>query len=356
MPLKIAQVAPLWENVPPEKYGGTERVVYYLTEGLVKSGFDVTLFACGTSKTIAHLVSVYPRPLFKDGIPWTNMMYPLLNITEAFDREKEFDIIHLHLNKSSDYLALPLASLIAHKVIITFHFPYPVSQNRVDRHLVLQKYKNLSYVSISNSQRRGGENLHWAGTVYNGVDINLYTFNPHPSNYFLWLGKFNPDKGVKEAVMAAQKAGITLLVAGAIDNLDGEDFRYYHEEIKPLIDGKNIIFVGEKNDTEKNELYGNAMGFLNPIKWNEPFGLVMAESLAAGTPVISFRNGAAPEIIVDGECGFLVDSVDEMVTKIGRIQTIDRAKCRARVEQQFSTEKMVAEYVSVYTGLLTAKH
>lgn len=351
MALRIAQISSIWENTPPEKYGGTERVVHYLTEGLVKKGYDVTLFATGASKTSAKLRSVYPNALFRDGIAWTNVMYPLLHITEVFDHQDEFDIIHMHLNKSSDYIALPLAKPIKNKVVFTLHFPYPTSQDRQDRHRVLQKYKELNYISISNSQRKGGENLNWVGTVYNGVDTHLYTFNPTPKDYFLWLGKFNPDKGVKEAVLAAKQAGVKLVVAGAIDNLEGEDFRYYNEEIKPLIDNKQIVFVGELNDETKNKLYGEALGFLEPIKWNEPFGLVMAEAMATGTPVIAFKNGAAPEIIVDGISGFLVDNQEQMVEKIKQVSSIDRNKCRERVTELFSTEKMVAEYSKIYDKL-----
>lgn len=352
MPLRIAQVAPLWENIPPEKYGGTERVVHYLTEGLVNKGYDVTLFACGSSKTSAELVSVYPRPLIQDNIAWTNIMYPLLNITEAFDREKEFDIIHVHLNKSSDYLSLPLAKAIKKKVLFTLHFPYPVSQNRPDRHLVLQKYKDLNFVSISNHQRQGGENLNWIDTVYNGVDTHLFSFNPNPKDYFLWLGKFNPDKGAKDAILAAQQAKVKLIVAGAIDNLEGEDYRYYHEEIKPLIDHNQITYVGELTDEKKNEIYGRAKGFLNPIHWNEPFGLVMAESMATGTPVISFKNGAASEIITDGKTGFLVESLEQMIYRIKQIDNIARKECRERIEQNFSVEKMVDAYSTIYSKLL----
>lgn len=352
MALKIAQVAPLWENIPPEKYGGTERVVYYLTEGLVKKGYDVTLFACGTSKTSAKLISVYPRPLIKDHIPWTNLMYPLLNITEAFDRQNQFDILHVHLNKSSDYLSLPLAKPIKKKVVFTIHFPYPFSQKRFDRHLVLQKYKDLNYISISNHQRQGGENLNWVATVYNGIDVDFYTFNPNPQDYFLWVGKFNPDKGVKEAILGAKKAGVKLLLAGAIDNLEAEDFHYYQNEIKPLIDNKQIVDVGQIGDERKKTLYANAKAFLNPIQWNEPFGLVMAESMAAGTPVISFARGAASEIIIDGENGFLVNTLEEMVDRIKKIDRIDRKKCRERVEKNFSVEKMVDTYCSVYSKLL----
>jgi glycosyltransferase involved in cell wall biosynthesis len=348
MKLRIAQIGPLWENIPPPKYGGTERIVHYLTEGLVEKGHDVTLYACGTTITKAKLVSVYPRPLFRDNVPWWNVMYPLLNITEAFAHEKEYDIIHMHLNQGSDFMALPLCQSFKQKMVFTLHFPYEFNYTWKGNTEVFQKYKDLQYISISNSQRRGGENLNWLKTIYNGVDMDLYKLNERPEDYFLWLGKFNPDKGAKEALLAAKKANIKLMVAGTIDKVESEDYKYYKNEIEPLIDGKQIVFIGELEDKKKNEVYGASRGFLNPIKWNEPFGLVMAESMATGTPVISFNNGAAPEIIKDGETGFIVSDVDEMVKKIGQIDTIDRRKCRQRVEEYFSTKKMVDEYEGVY--------
>jgi len=350
--LKIAQVGPLWENIPPLKYGGTERVVFYLTEGLVKKGHDVTLYACGTSKTSAKLISIYPRPLFRDNIPWWNLMYPLLHITKAFEDQDKYDIIHMHLNQASDFVALPLCQPFKHKIIFTLHFPYEFNYTWRGNTEVFQKYKDLQYISISYAQRKGGENLNWIKTIYNGVDTNLFTFNEKPEDYFLWLGKFNPDKGAKEAILAAKKAKVKLIVAGAIDKVESEDYRYYINEVKPLIDGKQIIFIGELDDKEKNKVYGNAKGFLNPIKWNEPFGLVMAESMATGTPVISFNNGAAPEIIVDGKTGFLVNSIDEMVKKIKKIDLIKRKECRNRVEKHFSIDIMVNEYENVYYQIL----
>lgn len=351
--MKIAQVGSLWENTPPPLYGGTERIVSFLTEGLVARGHEVTLFAAGTSHTKAKLVSVYPRPLFRDHIAWTNLMYPLLHITEAFDHADEFDIIHIHLNKSSDYLALPLAQPMKQKVVFTLHFPYPASQNRIDRHAVLQKYNDLNYVSISNSQRKGGRNLNWVATVYNGIDLSPFTFHLKPQDYLLWLGKFNPDKGTKEAIEAAKKAGRKILIAGAIDNLEGADFVYWEKEVKPLIDGKTVVFVGEVDDAEKNKLCGEAYAFLNPIKWNEPFGLVMVEAMAAGCPVISFAQGAAPELIRDGETGFLVNSVDEMAAAVEKIPTIDRNHCRHHVEKHFTKEIMTKNYESIYQQIIT---
>ena len=346
--MKIAQIAPLWENIPPEGYGGTERIVHSLTEGLVEAGHEVTLFACGTSKTSAKLVSVYPRPLFRDGVAWTNIMYPLLNITEAFDQEREFDIIHVHLNKSSDYISLPLSRPIKEKVVFTLHFPYPTTQGRQDRAAVLQKYKDLNFISISNAQRKGGENLNWVETVYNGIRLEDYSFNPHSKDYFLWLGKLNPDKGTKEAIQAARRADVKLMVAGKIDKLEGPDLKYYEEEVKPLIDGKQIIFVEELNREAKNKVYGEARALLNPILWNEPFGLVMAEALATGTPVVAFRNGAAPEIVEDGKTGYIVDDVDGMVERIREIDKIDRSLCRQHLEEKFTDDKMIERYIEVY--------
>ncbi len=351
-PLRIAQIAPLWENVPPPLYGGTERVVHELTEGLVQAGQAVTLFACGTSHTTAQLTSVYPRPLFRDGVSWNNIMYPLLNITEAFDHADDFDILHMHLNTAQDYMALPLAERYAHKTVITLHFPYPQQHGEsVDRYQVLQKYKQLNYISISNAQRNGSGATNWVDTVYNGINLTPYTLHEQPEDYVIWVGQFRKDKGVYEAIQAARAADIKLILAGTIDVVDPERHRYYTEIIEPLIDGKSVVYVGEINEQEKNEYFGKALAFLNPIQWNEPFGLVMAESMAAGTPVISFRNGSAPEVIADGVTGYLVDDVDAMAEKIKTVGQLNRAACRQRVEQLFSAERMTAGYLETYRQL-----
>lgn len=346
--LRIAQVGPLWERIPPPTYGGTERVVYNLTEELVKQGHRVTLFACGQSQTSAELVAVYPRPLYLDNIPWTNLMYPLLHYAAVFDRANDFDIIHIHLNKASDYLSLSLAEHCPTPVVFTLHFPYPTSQGRTDRHLVLQRYKHLPFVSISNNQRRGGENLHWAGTAYNGIDLATYTFNATPQNHFFWLGKFNPDKGVVEAIQAAKQANAKLILAGKVDQLENDDRDYYQQQVKPLIDGRQIQYVGELNDEQKNKYFGGAIAFLNPIKWEEPFGLTMVESLACGTPVIAFTCGAAPEIIADGQTGYLVSDVAGMARRMSEISQLDRAACRRRVAEYFTAAHMTRSYLEIY--------
>ena len=349
-PYRIAQVGSIWERTPPPLYGGTERIVSTLTEGLVKSGHKVTLFATGDSVTQAHLSSVYPSPLFRDGIPWTDLMYPLLHLSQVFDRAHEFDIIHVHLNKSSDYISLPLARKVQSNVVFTMHFPYPLSQKRQGRHLVLQKYSDLNYISISDSQRKGGENLNWLKTIYNGINMKPYTFHKQPGSYLVWLGKFNPDKGVKEAIDVSKRSGMKLLLAGKIDSLEKEDYQYYQEVVKPQIDGKSVEYIGEVGDYEKNDLLGNAYAFLNPIKWNEPFGLVMIEAMATGTPVISFSEGAAPEIITKNT-GFLVKDIEEMASRVDEVHTIDREKCRKHIEKRFSSDVMVKNYEHIYTQL-----
>jgi glycosyltransferase involved in cell wall biosynthesis len=352
MKLRIAEVHIPWQKIPVTKYGGSERVVYPLIEGLIKQGHEVTLFAAGNSQTSAKLVSVYPTSMTEDGIARKNIIYPLLNILEAAETEKQFDILHFHLNVAEDFAALPLTKDIKQKVVFTVHFTAPVKKEFADRETFLRRYAGLNYISISNSQRKGMEYLNWIKTVYNAVDTTFLHFNNKPEDYFFWMGKFNPDKGTKIAVEAAKKAGVNLLLAGAVDKLDSVDYAYYHEEIKPLIDGKQIKYIGEIDDEQKNKYLGNAVGFLNPIIWNEPFGMVMAESLACGTPVISFDKGAAPELIENNKTGYIVKDVDGMVEKIKQIKNIDRKKCRERAETLFSSDALVTNYLAVFKNIL----
>lgn len=352
MKIRIAQVTDLYESVPPPLYGGTQRVVSSLTEGLVEKGHSVTLFACGTSKTKGNLVSVYPRALYREHIEATNIMYPLLNITELFKRAKEFDIIHAHLSLSTDYLSLLGSLLFPKKLLYTIHFISPILKGYKDRMAVLDTYKNAKYVSISNSARQGYEHLNWLETIYNGIEMDQFHFQPHPQNYFAWIGKFNPDKGTKEAILAAKKASVKLVLAGTIDLQKPRFKEYYEKEVKPLIDGKQIIYIGEKGGKEKDEFLRNAKGFLNPILWEEPFGLVSVEAMATGTPVISFRRGALKETVKDGETGYLVETVDQMAEKIKSIQAINRRTCREWVENNFSAKRMVEKYENLYQKLV----
>lgn len=353
MKLRIAQVGSLYENIPPPLYGGTERITSSLTEGLVEKGHDVTLFATKKAITKAKLISACSEPLARLGIGKSDIMYPLLNFANVFKREKDFDIIHFHLSIVSDYTALPSASFIADKTIFTIHFVSPLLKGYPERMKLLSEYNNLNYIAISNAQREGFDSLHFIDTVYNGINLSDFTFNPKPKDYFVWMGKFNPDKGTLEAIQAAKKANVKLVLAGTIDLEDELKRNYYEKEIKPLIDGKQIVYTGEKGGIEKDELLGNALGFLNPISWNEPFGLVSVEAMATGTPVISFKRGALVETVRDGETGYLVKDVDEMAEKIKQISAVNRSNCRKWVEEKFSSEIMVENYERVYRKLLT---
>lgn len=345
--MKIGVVGTIWLNTPPKGYGGTEDVVYNLVNGLTDLGHDVTLFGPETSQVKSKVFPTIDKPLRDQNIEWTNFPYTLYHITEAFDHAKDFDILHVHLNKGQDYMALPLAALSKVPVVFTLHFKVPTREKYKDRYMVLTKYKKLPFISISNSQR-GNIPLNFIKTVYNCLKIENYSFIPEPEDYFVWLGKVNPVKGTKEAILAAKKANVKLYVLGAIDSGVPSMLSYYENEIKPLIDGKSIIWVGEVNVEEKAKMLGNAKAFLNPILWEEPFGLVMAEAQATGTPVISFNRGAAPEVIIDGKTGFLVNTLEEMVEKMSMVGSLDRKSCRENVEDKFTVSKMAKGYEDAY--------
>lgn len=357
--LKIAQVAPLWFAIPPKKFGGVERIVYYLTEGLVKRGHNVTLFASGDSKTSAKLIPGWPRALTKEKlynrpIPWGNPIFPLVNFTNALEMADKFDIIHIHENSTG--LSNFFTKLVKTPIVTTVHDPFP-DKKAIDRQLSFKKYKNHNYVAISKSHKRGARhmNLHFAATIYNGVDLSVLKFKEKPAgNYFVWLGRSAPNKGAREAIMAARKAKAYLRLAGRIDVNSKVAVQYYEKQMKPYF-GKKIRYVGEVNDKEKAQLLGNAKALLMPIKWEEPFGLVMAEAMATGTPVIAFNRGAAPEIVQHGKTGFIVKTVSEMASAMKKIDKIDRKACRKRVEEHFSVERMVEDYEKLYFKLINKK-
>ncbi len=348
--MRVGIIAPIWLDIPPRAYGGTEEVVTNLANGLVDKGHAVTVFGPANTNLNSKLVSTVKQPLRNANIPWDNLLYTLYHITEAFDRADEFDILHMHLNKSQDYLALPFALHSKTPVIFTFHFRLPLSDEiPQDRYGILDKYKAFPFTSISNSQRKPMPQLNFIKTVYNSLDMNSFPFIENPQgNYFVWLGKVNPLKGTKEAILAAKQAGVKLYVLGAVDKGVPNMYEYYQKEVKPLIDGKQIIWKGEVAIEEKTQLLGNAKAFLNPIQWEEPFGLVMAEAQATGTPVISFNRGAAPEVIVNGKTGFLVNTIGEMVEKMKIVDTIDRYVCRKNVEDTFAIPTMAKDYEDAY--------
>jgi glycosyltransferase involved in cell wall biosynthesis len=339
-PLRIAQIAPQVESVPPHRYGGTERVIASLTEELVRRGHQVTLFASGDSRTSAELVSVVPRSLRRTGVRDARP-YDLLALSRAFERAQDFDVIHSHI----DYPALPFARFCPTPTVITCHGRLDL----LDVHPLFEALPDAHLVSISDNQRRLVPDWHWAGTVYNGIDLSHFTFHPRPGSYLAFLGRISPEKGIEDAVAVAKLAGVPLKVAAKIDPVDDA---YYQERIKPLFAHTLVEYVGEVTEQEKDGFLGQAMAVLFPVRWPEPFGLVMAEAMATGTPVIAGRFGSVPEVVLDGVTGFIGDSVEEMALAVRRLAGLDRTACRRHVEQRFATAQMAAGYEAIYQQVL----
>ncbi|MDI6883384.1 MAG: glycosyltransferase family 4 protein [Patescibacteria group bacterium] len=374
--LKIAQVAPPWYSLPPKKYGGIERIVHCLTAELVKRGHRVTLFASGDSKTSANLISSRRRALAKDKIPWSDTYWELEHLSFSFKKIKEgyFDIVHSHAGLRTiffqDFIKTPLVytfhnplhsayfipfSGIKDKFLITNSKKLPPALKILKRHS-----KNLNVCFISKSQKRLSQTEfknNWI--VYNGIDTNLFKFSPESENFFLWVGRVEPKKGVENAIEAAEIANIKLYLAGKIDP---ERKEYFEKIIKPHLSQK-IKYLGEISQNQLNKLYGEAKSVLFPIEWQEPFGLVMAEAQACGTPVISFKLGAAPEVVRDKKTGFVVPFLDNegkknikgLVESIKNVDEIKREDCRKWIEENFTIPKMVNNYEKVYRELIEKK-
>ena len=340
--MKIAQIAPLAESVPPKAYGGTERIVSYLTEELVRQGHEVTLFASGDSATRAELHATVPRALrlnssVKD--PWPFMALQLEHVRARAD---EFEVLHFH----SDYLHLPLVRALGlGNIVTTMH-------GRLD----LGGYPELfdtfcdsALVSISAQQRLPLAHCNWVGTVYHGLPSHICRFEPRPrGDYLAFLGRISPEKRVDRAIEIAARAGMKLRIAAKVDAADA---RYFHESIEPLLAQPHVEFVGEIGDREKRDFLGQAKALLFPIDWPEPFGLVMIEAMSCGTPCVAWRAGSVPEIINEGISGFIVDSIDGAVAAVHRAQSLDRHMVRAAFQQRFSAERMTRDYVTIYEQL-----
>lgn len=340
--LRIAQIAPLWVRIPPKKYGGIELIIFHLANELTKRGHKVTLFASGDSITDAKLSSVIQKPLLDMGIRWTNLSMTFLNIAEVYKRQNEFDIIHGH----NDINELFFASIAKTPSIHTMHNPLHSNKKLDTRRIVLEKYKHLNFVSISKSQRELSDvKLHFVSNIYNGTDVKRFRFTKNPKNQFIWIARVDKYKGIENAMKAAKQAKEKLVMAGRLDYTQ-ED--YFAKKIKPKLDGKQLSFIGEIGAPQKSEFFGNAKALLYPIEWNEPFGLVMTEAMACGTPVIGFNHGSVREVVKNGVTGFVVNTIPEMVRAMKKIDTIDRAKCRAWVEKKFSIETMVDAYEDAY--------
>jgi glycosyltransferase involved in cell wall biosynthesis len=340
--MRIAQVAPLYESVPPELYGGTERVVSYLTEELVRQGHEVTLFASGDSRTRARLVEVCPRALWRDPGCRETLPHHVRQMELVFRDVSRFDVLHFH----TDYLHFPLLRRHPCASVTTLHG----MMHPPDLGELFDEYDDVPLVSISDSQRRPIPWANWQATVYHGLPRNLHTFREQRGEYLAFLGRASREKGLDRAVEIARRSGMQLKVAAKIYP---EERAYFTDTLRPLMDaaGSLVEFVGEVGGKGKDDFLGNAHAVLFPIDWPEPFGLVMIEALACGTPVIAFRNGSVPEVIDHGETGFVVGSLEEAVEAVGRVSELSRRRCRQVFEQRFDAARMARDYLDVYRRL-----
>jgi glycosyltransferase involved in cell wall biosynthesis len=341
--MRIAQIAPLAEAVPPKLYGGTERVVSWLTEELVARGHDVTLFASGDSETSAKLVPCVPQGLRLAGIR-CHIASHIVMLEQVRRRADQFDIIHFHV----DLLQHALFQSMAHKCVTTLHGRLDLP----DFHPIYRAFPHMPLVSISDSQREPmPPNVNWLATVHHGLPATAFPFEPGGGDYLVFLGRISPEKRPDRAIEIAKRAGVALKIAAKVDPADRE---YFEGAIKPLLDHPLVEFIGEIDEREKRQLLGNALALLFPIDWPEPFGLVMIEAMAVGTPVIAWRNGSVPEVILDGVSGLIVDSMEEAVASVDRVRSLSRADVRKDFETRFTAARMAQDYLLAYERLLAS--
>jgi glycosyltransferase involved in cell wall biosynthesis len=343
--MKIAQVAPLYESVPPKYYGGTERVVSYLTEELVRLGHDVTLFASGDSETAARLVPVTPRSLRLDEGCVDQLAHHVLLLERVSRAAAEFDVVHYHI----DYLHFPLSRSRPHPHVTTLHGRLDMP----DLAPLYEEFREMPVVSISNSQRQPLPWANWQATVYHGLPPDLLRFHPEQGRYLAFIGRFSPEKGADQAIEIAKRARIPLKLAAKVDRVDEE---YFEREIKPLLDHPLIENIGEIGESDKEDFLGNAYALLFPIDWPEPFGLVMIEAMACGTPIIAYRQGSVEEVMEEGRSGFIVQDLEDAVHAVGQVADIDRAEVRSVFERRFTATQMATDYVRVYQRIIAQQH
>jgi len=341
--MKILQVAPLWEDVPPKMYGGTELIVHILCKELTKKGHDVTLIASKSSEVSVKLEA----PIKKNLREMNSIMpgfYENLSAARVIEISNDFDIIHNHCGLS----LLPFHKSLKSPMVTTLHGSF-IIEEEVETY---KYFKNLPYVSISDSQREGNKELNYVSTVYNGIVIENFEFQEKPNvqePYLAFLGRISPEKGMHHAIRLAKETGQKLIIAAKIDKVDIE---YYETQIKPQIDNKQIVYIGEVGLQNKVELLKNARALIHAVTWPEPFGLTMAESMACGTPVLALNMGSIPEVIVDGITGYIEENVDDLIKRVADIDKIDRFVCRKHVEDNFSDRRMVENYLETYYKLL----
>jgi glycosyltransferase involved in cell wall biosynthesis len=342
LPMKIAQIAPLYESVPPVLYGGTERIVSYLTEELVRQGHDVTLFASGDSRTKAELVPCCERALRLDRTVLDPLPHHVMMLEQLRRRAAEFDVLHFHL----DYLHFPMVRQLSKPALTTLHGRLDLP----DLPALYRTFPDLPMVSISAAQRQPLSSANWVGTVHHGLPPDLLPFRASArEGYLAFLGRISPEKRPDRAIQIAARAGLPLKIAAKIDKVDSE---YWDEAIKPMVETCPAVeFVGEIGEAEKADFLGNARALLFPIDWPEPFGLVMIEAMSCGTPVVAFGCGSVPEIIEDGVSGFIVDDIVEAVSAVDRLGTLDRYEVRRCFERRFAVERMASRYLDLYSWL-----
>jgi glycosyltransferase involved in cell wall biosynthesis len=339
--MKIAQIAPLAEAVPPRLYGGTERIVSYLSEELVRQGHQVTVFATGDSRTRAELVACAPKALRLDPSVRDPLPHVLMMLNDVRRRAHEFDVLHFHM----DLLHFPVFSEIAAHTVTTLHGRLDLP----DLQPFYRRFRQYPLVSISNDQRRPLLGANWVGTVYHGLPPELLRFTASADQgYLAFLGRISPEKRPDRAIEIARRAGLRLRIAAKVDHADRE---YFERDIRPMLGDPLVEFIGEIGDTDKNDFLGNARALLFPIDWPEPFGLVVIESMACGTPVIAFACGSVPEVIEDGVTGFVVTDIDAAVRAVGRLVELDRREIRRRFEQRFAVARMASNYLEIYQQL-----
>ena len=340
--MKIAQVAPLYESVPPRTYGGTERVVSYLTEELVAQGHEVTLFASGDSVTAAQLIAARKRALRLDNV-FDPIAHHYVMLEEVFERAARFDIIHFH----TDYLHFPLARRHSVPHVTTLHGRLDLA----DLMPVYKKFSEMPVVSISNAQRKPLPRANWQETVYHGLPVDLYDCGEKPGEYLAFIGRISPEKRLDRAIEIAAGFGMRLRIAAKTDAADRE---YMEQVIRPILSDSSAELIGEIGDQDKKDFLANAYALLFPIDWPEPFGLVIIEAMACGTPIIAFRCGSVPELIEEGVTGYIVDDIDGALQALCKIPSFDRQRCRRVFEERFSAARMARDYLNVYCRVIKA--